>query len=506
MVNVLPTLDSFITIAEKELRKENRKVVIPMWCEIISDLQTPVLAFYKLCKEDQYAFLLESVDGGETLGRYSVIGFNPLYTLKTLHDKTIITNMFTKEVEEASADPYEAVKQLMKEVDLVDEDRPYFSGGAIGYFSFDSVRHIEPVLNNQYAQVEKCDTFPEAFYIVAHDIVVFDHVKQKIYILNNVVIDENSALEEVYAKTKENIKNTVLKLESPIAAPVLRLNDNPKPLTPSSNFTKEEWNDIINKAIDYIKAGDIFQVVLSQRFELKKPDVDNFMIYRALRSVNPSPYMYYLNFDTFQIVGSSPEMLVKCSKEKKVNTHPIAGTRKRGKNAEEDRYLAEDLLADPKERAEHIMLVDLARNDLGRVCDYGSVQLARFMEIEKYSHVMHIVSDVTGQLKEEANILDTLKACFPAGTLSGAPKVRAMEIIYELENASRGPYGGCVGFIGFNNELNTAITIRTFLIRENKLFVQAGAGIVADSQPDKEYEECVNKANALVKTISLLMS
>lgn len=506
MVKFSPAFEEFKAIANEKVSREKQKVIIPIWSELVADLETPVSLFYKVCKNEDHSFLLESVDGGETLGRYSVLGARPLYILKATNEEVKVYNTLTGEVSKANNDPYEALRDILNEYSLVEAGCPYFSGGAVGYFAYDSVRYIEPKLKKLFDNIEHCESFPGAYFMIADTTLIFDHVKHKIFIVKNVFVDENKDFEILYKNATEQIQSIIAKIETPCAAPVLALNSNNKNIQVKSNFTKERWVEAVKKAIEYIKAGDIFQVVLSQRFELEKPDVDNFTIYRTLRSVNPSPYMYYLQFKDFQIVGSSPEMLVKCTPDGTVNTHPIAGTRKRGSSKEDDLELARDMMDDPKERAEHLMLVDLGRNDLGKVCQFGSVKMAKFMVVEYYSHVMHIVSDVTGKLKEGISIIDLLKACFPAGTLSGAPKVRAMEIIYELEKTARGPYGGCVGYIGFNKEMNTAITIRTMLIKDNKLFVQAGAGIVADSVPEKEYDETLNKANALIQTMNLLSS
>lgn len=504
MVNLSPTFKEFKAIAEEKVSKGKQKVIIPIWCGLVADLETPVSLFQKVCKDEEHSFLLESVDGGETLGRYSVLGSRPHYILKASNEDVKVYNTLTGEITTAQNDPYEALRDILNEYNLVEAGCPYFSGGAVGYFAYDSVRYIEPKLKKYFKNIEHCESFPGAYFMIADTTLIFDHVKHKIFIVKNVFVDENKDFEILYKNATEQINGIIEKIKKPCTAPVLTLEESKKQVKVKSNVSKEDWVKSVKKAIEYIKAGDIFQVVLSQRFELEKPDVDNFTIYRALRSVNPSPYMYYLQFKDFEIIGSSPEMLVKCTPEGVVNTHPIAGTKKRGKNKQEDQLLADEMINDPKERAEHIMLVDLGRNDLGRVCKYGSVKMAKFMVIEYYSHVMHIVSDVTGKLKEGISIIDLLKACFPAGTLSGAPKVRAMEIIYELEKTARGPYGGCVGYIGFNKEMNTAITIRTMLIKDDKLFVQAGAGIVADSDPEKEYDECVNKANALIQTMNLL--
>ncbi|NLF82933.1 MAG: anthranilate synthase component I, partial [Candidatus Gastranaerophilales bacterium] len=329
----------------------------------------------------------------------------------------------------------------------------------------------------------------------------FDHVKHKIYVINNMLVDNENSIDTLYEAAKTKINAVLQSLSSAHSLAPLYMNSNEVHVGVESNITREEWDTAILKAKEYIKAGDIFQVVLSQRFCVDRGDIDKFTIYRALRSINPSPYLYYLDFDEFSIIGSSPEALVKCDKEGNITTRPIAGTRKRGSSPETDDKLRKELLADEKERAEHIMLVDLARNDIGRVSKYGTVKVERLMDVEFFSHVMHIVSDVSGKLKGGFDSVDLIKACFPAGTVSGAPKVRAMEIIYELEKSARGPYAGCIGFLGFNNEINVAITLRTMLVRGDKVFIQAGGGIVADSEPEFEYRESQNKAAALVQAV-----
>lgn len=504
MLKIHPSFEEFKQTAQSKLSSHKPKVIIPIWSELISDLESPVLLFYKVCKNEDHSFLLESADGGERFGRYSILGCKPIYIIKSDSQGTKFYNMLTGEVIQKGLNPYDALRDFLSEYDLVGDGNPYFSGGLVGYISYDSVRHIEPILEDFYTKIEHCDSFPETYFMVADTTIVFDHVKHRIYLINNVFVDQNRDLEIIYKNAVEKLNNIFNKIITPCATPILELNEIPKSTEIKSNFTKDQWINLVKTAKEYIVSGDIFQVVLSQRYEITKPPIDNFMIYRTLRSLNPSPYMYYFQFKDFSIIGSSPEMLVKCTPDGTVNTHPIAGTRQRGKTAEEDLKLAEELINDPKERAEHLMLVDLGRNDLSKVCQYGSVKMARFMEIERYSHVMHLVSDVTGKLNDVTDIIQLLMACFPAGTLSGAPKVRAMEIIYELEKAARGPYGGCVGYIGFNNELNTAITIRTMLVKGDKLFVQAGAGIVADSDPQLEFIECYNKAKALIQTIDLL--
>jgi len=504
MFNIKPTLQE---IKEKLVDKSG-KILVPVWTEIIADLETPVSAYNKVCpqnilKEKKYGFLLESVEGGESFGRYSFIGIDPLFILKSEDNKSVICDFLeNKPIMEAS-DPYELFKSFFKEFSVMEFDIPSLSG-AVGYFGFDTIRYIEPKLLKSYEKIEKCQSFPDAYFMISGNTLAFDHVNHKIYIISNMLVEDITNLEESYNKAAEKIREILDELSLNHNLQPLSLSLEPNNEKVSSNISKEEWIEAINFAKEHIVAGDIFQVVLSQRFQINKGNLDNFTIYRALRSINPSPYMYFLNFDDFQIIGSSPEALVKCSKDKIVSTRPIAGTRKRGNTQERDKDLENELLADPKERAEHVMLVDLARNDIGRVCEYGSVKVDRFMEVERFSHVMHIVSDISGKLRDEFSSIDLLKACFPAGTVSGAPKVRAMEIIYDLEKSARGPYGGCIGYLGFNDEVNVAITLRTMLIKDNNIFIQAGGGIVADSDPELEYLESQNKAAALVQAVKQL--
>jgi len=499
MSKIKPSLQE---IKEKLVGKTG-KIIVPIWTEIIADLETPVSAYNKVCKEKKYGFLLESAEGGESFGRYSFIGIDPLFILKSENNKSVICDFLeNKPIMEAS-DPYELFKAFFKEFSVLEFDIPSLSG-AVGYFGFDTIRYIEPKLITSYEKIEKCQSFPDAYFMISGNTLAFDHVNHKIYIISNMVVEDIAYLEESYNKAAKKVGEILENLSLNHNLQPLSLSLEPNNEEVSSNISKNEWIEAINSAKEHIAAGDIFQVVLSQRFCIDKGNLDNFTIYRALRSINPSPYMYFLNFDDFQIVGSSPEALVKCSRDKIVSTRPIAGTRKRGNTFERDKELEEELLADPKERAEHVMLVDLARNDIGRVCEYGSVKVDRFMEIERFSHVMHIVSDVSGKLRDEFCSIDLLKACFPAGTVSGAPKVRAMEIIYNLEKSARGPYAGCIGYLGFNNEVNVAITLRTMLIKDNNIFIQAGGGIVADSDPELEYLESQNKAAALVQAIKQL--
>lgn len=498
MQEIKPSIDELKNLVAET---ENESFV-SIWAEIIADLETPVSAYHKVSKESKYSFLLESVEGGENFGRYSFIGFDPVFILKTEKDVSAVLDS-SGDIKDTSEDPYELFKKFLAKYSVVNPDLP-FSPGAVGYFGYDTIRFIEPTLKKSYENIEECTTFPDAYFMVPGIVLVFDHVKHKIYVINNVLVDKTSDLSRIYEDSKEKINLVISKLSTPHNLVPLTLSSKEINKKVDSNISKEEWIDIVNKAKEHIKAGDIFQIVLSQRFCIEKENLDSFTIYRALRSINPSPYLYYLNFGGFQIVGSSPEILVKCSPEGDAQVRPIAGTRRRGFNKQRDEELALEMLNDPKERAEHIMLVDLGRNDLGRVCEYGSVKVDRLMEVEKYSHVQHIVSNVTGKLKPDNDSIELIKACFPAGTVSGAPKIRAMEIIYNLEKSARGPYAGCIGYLGFNNEVNTAITIRTMLVRDNKIFIQAGAGIVADSDPELEYLETQNKAAALVQTIERL--
>ncbi len=480
MIKINPEINEI----KQKLYSSGKKTFVPLWAEFIADLETPVSAYNKIAAGEKYSYLLESVEGGESMGRYSFIGFDPAFIIKS---------------DEVNS-PYDVLDNFLNEYEVLDFNVPLLPG-AVGYFGFDTIRFIEPKLQKSYEDIEKCESFPDAYFMAGGMLIAFDHVKHKIYVIDNILFNTGDDIEALYKKAGQKISEVVEKFSAPHSLEPFHLRVEEQTTGISSNISREEWDKAILKAKEYIEAGDIFQVVLSQRFCVDKTGVDDFTIYRALRSINPSPYLYYLDFNEFKVIGSSPEALVKCSKERTITTRPIAGTRKRGETPDEDNALAEELINDPKERAEHVMLVDLARNDIGRVSEYGTVKVDRFMAIERFSHVMHIVSDVSGKLKDNYTSIDLLKACFPAGTVSGAPKVRAMEIIYELEKAARGPYAGCIGYIGLNNELNVAITLRTMLIRGDNVFVQAGGGIVADSQPDFEFRESQNKAAALIQAV-----
>jgi len=505
MLNIKPTLAEI----QEKLNEKTSKTIISVYAEIIADLETPVSAYDKVCKNKSYSFLLESAEGGESFGRYSFIGIDPLFILKSSEESSAIYRFLQNSSQLESVpiktepDPYKLLDNFLKEYSAPDFNVPFLPG-AVGYFGFDTIRFIEPKLKESYKKIEKCESFPDAYFMISGNSLAFDHVKHKIYVISNIVADNSSDLENAYNNAKNQIEKIIKDLSAAHNLEQLSLTPKPENSGVSSNISRDEWEKDLDAAKEHIKSGDIFQVVLSQRFRIDKEDIDNLSIYRALRSINPSPYMYYLNFNDFTVVGSSPEALVKCSKDKTVSTRPIAGTRRRGMSPERDKEMEDELINDPKERAEHVMLVDLARNDLGRVCEYGTVKVNRFMAIERFSHVMHIVSDVSGKLKEDLSSIDLLRACFPAGTVSGAPKVRAMEIIYDLEKSARGPYGGCIGYFGFDNRMNAAITLRTMLIRDNNIFIQAGGGIVADSDANLEYLESQNKAAALVQAVNAL--
>lgn len=465
--------------------------LLPVYREIPVDMETPISVFLKVCGDQKENFLLESVEGGESLARFSFIGLNPFVKFTYRHGQGVIREGKKERVVKGA--PLQILKGIMESYKAPQlTDLPRFYGGAVGYLGYDLVHYTEelPYLAQDDLQIPDCS------FLIAEVVLIFDHVRHTLKIVVNTRPGANPAA--AYRRAEQQINKVVSKLKKRVAfsQPVTVTVDNP---AFNSNLSREEYKAMVEKAKTYIRSGDIFQVVLSQRFSLplNRPP---FEIYRSLRSVNPAPYLYYLNFSDMVIVGSSPEMLVRVE-DGNAETRPIAGTRPRGRNLVEDREYELELLADNKEKAEHLMLVDLGRNDLGRVCQYGSIRLNRFMEVERYSQVMHLVSEVRGHLEANKNTYDALEACFPAGTLSGAPKIRAMEIIEELEPARRGVYGGAIGYFGFTGNLDTCITIRTVLIKDNQAYVQAGAGIVADSDPEREYQETYNKAKALLKIL-----
>ena len=434
--------------------------LIPVYKEVIADMETPVSAYQKIACPN--SFLLESVEGGENLARYSFLGHGDIVDLETL-------NQFKP---------------------VIFPELPRFHGGIVGYFSYDYIRQIEQIPDNNPDQLE----LPETQFIFAKNLLAFDHVKHKILIIANAHV--NGDIDAAYNQAIEDIQILEAKLLEEIKPTTISIDYDTIPNF-QSNFTKPEYCRVVEKAKEYIKAGDIFQVVPSQRFATDIKD-SPFDIYRKLRIINPSPYMFFFNFENFQLAGSSPEILVRLEGNT-ATVRPIAGTRPRGDNPEEDLALEQDLLQDEKEKAEHVMLLDLGRNDLGRVCEYDTIHPTEFMIIERYSHVMHLVSNVEGKLQDGKTALDLFRACFPAGTVSGAPKIRAMEIIDEVEPVRRCAYAGSVGYFDFAGNMDTCITIRTIVMKDGKAYIQAGGGIVADSVPETEYEETVNKAKAMMR-------
>lgn len=480
-------------------KKAKQGNLIPVYGEVSADLDTPVSAYLKVCQPHPYSFLLESVEGGERTARYSFLGCNPFRIFESKGKTFKIFDSKGKVYKQGeTTDPLLELQNLLSSFRPVhDKNLPRFSGGAVGFFAYDMVRHFEKLPDDRPDDLR----LPDCVFMITDSLLIFDHLKHTIKVLSNALVESSAPLAYKKAQLKVMRKVHLLSgLEKIKQAERARLTEH-KPSALKSNFTKKQYYEAVLKAKEYIRAGDIIQVVPSQRFE-RAVNSSPLSIYRALRSVNPSPYLYFLKFPSLQIIGSSPEMLVRVE-GKEVDTRPIAGTRRRGVNEQEDRELADELMKDEKERAEHLMLVDLGRNDLGRVCDPGSVKLTEFMAVEKYSHVMHLVSNVHGALKHGKTAFDVIRACFPAGTVSGAPKIRAMEIIEELEPAKRGIYAGAVGYFDFSGNMDTAIAIRTIVLKGKTAYVQAGGGIVADSVPKKEYQETVNKAKALLKAIEI---
>lgn len=467
--------------------------LVPVFYEILSDTVTPIRIYKALSENEENAFILESVDNKEKWGRYSFIGVNPKLEVKiTKHMAEVISKDDT--VNEIIDNPVQFLSKIMEEYKTPRlKNKPNLTGGLVGYFGYDTVRYMEKKLVNvpeDDLKMPDCDLF------MYDELVAFDHLSNKIIVIIN--IDMQDDIERQYYDAEERAKNIIAKIEnySPKATEK-ELPDTDYKV--KSNVTKEEYMANVEKAKDYIVNGDIFQVVLSQRFEIDNPP-ESFDVYRMLRATNPSPYLYFFKNKKYEIAGASPEMLVNVT-DRIVTTKPIAGTIGRGVTEEEDKAFERQLNSDPKERAEHTMLVDLGRNDVGKVSKFGSVEVTSFMQTERYSKVMHLVSDVQGTLRDDKNAIDALLAVLPAGTLSGAPKVRAMEIIDEMENKKRGLYGGTVGYLGFDGNIDTCIAIRTVLFRNNKAYVQAGAGIVADSVPEKEFVETQNKALAVINAI-----
>ena len=479
----------------KEFKKKARHAnLIPVYREVRADTETPVSVYLKL-KSGKYSFLLESAEGEEKIGRYSFIGISPTFIFSSFGRQVTILREGRVIRDQNEPNPLHALKRFLRRFKIAgDSSLPRFIGGAVGYLSYDMVRFMEDIPELAVNDL----SLPDSVFVITRQVIIFDHLKHTMKIV--VLVEPHGDIEKRYKEAVSLIEKTISRIRKSIPIHP-RTKGIGRRVNWDSNFTRKEFMKAVEKVKEYIRAGDIVQAVISQRYkaDVKIPP---FQIYRALRHINPSPFMYYLDFGRTKLIGASPEVMLR-REGNTVEVRPIAGTRRRGKTEEEDNLLAKELLADPKERAEHIMLVDLGRNDLGRVSSYGSVQVNSLMSIERYSHVMHIVSDVVGKLAKDKDEFDALAACFPAGTVSGAPKIRAMEIIEELEPARRGPYAGAVGYFSFTGNLDTCITIRTIVIKDDQAYIQAGAGIVADSDPAFEYEETKNKARAMMEAVKM---
>ena len=481
------------------LAKAKPGALVPVWRELLADQETPVSAYERLRRHFAGAptFLLESVEGGEHIARYSFLGGAPRCLFRSFGRRVELDYSDGRHEVKEDVDALETLRGIMaKFTPVPDPALPRFFGGAVGYIGYDAISQFEPRVPLSKGPGLG---WPDIAMGITDTILIFDHTRHTLKVVANVHVETDAGA--AYDAAVGRIDALCKALTLPLPHQLLDVNDRPAPAVAKSNLTPAGFADSVNKAKEYIRAGDIIQVVLSQRFEVDHVG-DPLDVYRALRCVNPSPYMYCLEFGDRSVVGSSPEIHVRCE-ERRVEVRPIAGTRPRSPDPVADRQLGEELMADPKERAEHIMLVDLGRNDLGRVCRYGTVGVPELMVIERYSHVMHIVSDVIGELDPAHDAYDVMRATFPAGTVSGAPKIRAMEIIGELENTQRGPYAGAVGYFSFDGNLDSCITIRTVLLAGGKAYIQAGAGIVADSDPQKEFEETQNKARAMLAALSL---
>jgi len=486
---IKPSFEEFCAYAEKGN-------LIPIYKELLADMETPVSVFNRVV-DSEYAFLLESVEGGERWGRYSFIGVDPYAIYVAEEGKaTLIRDGETQELHSGeSGNTLNALRELLDATHPVEmPGLPRFYGGAVGYLSYEMVNEFE-----RLPEPKTASDWPDSCMMLSDQMVIFDNVRHTMKTVVCVRPEHYDSLETAYADGKRRVGKLVERLQKP--SPKTWLPERGVEMDMSSNMTRDEFVEMVEKAKQYIVDGDIIQAVLSQRFSAELP-VLPIHVYRALRLVNPSPYTFFLKFGYRMLVGSSPEVMVRLTGQK-MEVRPIAGTRPRGATEQEDRQLADELLADEKEKAEHIMLVDLGRNDLGRLAVPGSVQVRDFMTIERYSHVMHIVSHVQALLEDGYDAFDVIRATFPAGTLSGAPKVRAMEIIHELEPERRGPYGGAVGYIGYDGNMDLCITIRTLQILGDQLSIQAGAGIVYDSDPQTEYEETHHKARAVVRALEL---
>lgn len=485
-----PTFKEFCQLAK-------RGNLIPVYQELLMDLETP-LSFFKRLERDRYAFLLESVEGSERWARYSFLGTRPERVFKARGDQVEIIE-HGKSKRFTAAAPLKALEELLKGCKPVTVPGvPPFFGGALGYVAYDAVAQLHDVPSNKE---DPLDT-PEIFFLFVQTLIAFDNLKHTIKVIDNVRVDPNTNLREAYKGASARIQKVISTLQKkPRGIESRDVAGGAGKVKFRSNLSPAMFKQAVERAKEYIRAGDIIQAVLCQRLETETQS-DPFEIYRALRFINPSPYMYYLELEELRIIGSSPETMVRLTGDT-IELRPIAGTRRRGTTPEEERALEGELLADPKERAEHIMLVDLGRNDVGRVAKIGTVEVNEFMAIEHYSHVIHIVSNVRGQLAPDKNAFDLFVSAFPAGTVSGAPKIRAMQIIGELEPQKRGLYAGAIGYFGYNGNLDTCIVIRTIVMKGKKAFINAGAGIVADSDPELEYQETLNKARGMLKAIEL---
>ena len=501
-----PTQEEFVKLA-------TQGNLIPVTRRLLADFETPLSAYQKIRGQGE-SFLFESVEGGEHLGRFSFVGCNPVAVIRQtgqrieyfeggkLVEKFVIPREPNPDCSQCVKDGLEVVERVLRKyrpVTLPSLTR--FTGGAVGFIGYEFIHDIEPIVPRP--PHDELQT-PALYFLIADELLIFDRVAQTLTVLVNAILDQAANPAEAYENAIAEIERIVSLLEQPTENVPVTLPQEVPAVPFQSNVAKDKFLANVLKSKEYITAGDIIQVVGSQRFstQVKAAPLD---IYRAARSINPSPYMFLLELDGFSLVGASPEIHVRCE-DRRVEIRPIAGTRPRGRTPEQDLENEKDLLADPKERAEHVMLVDLARNDIGRVCDFGSVEVKDLMIIERYSHVMHIVSQVEGRLAADKTPFDLMRATFPAGTLSGAPKIRAMQIISELEQTTRGPYGGCVGYFSFNGNLDCCITIRTALIKDGIAYVQAGGGWVNDSIPEAEFQETVNKSKAMLKAVALAES
>jgi len=472
--------------------------VVPVYAQLAADFETPVSAFLKM-RDGRHAFLFESAESTDASGRWSIVGSQPKWVFVSKGDQVTITRGASVESRKREGDVLDEVERLMESYRPVSHgDAPPFFGGAVGYVGYDAVRQFEPAVSES---PEDDLGLPESIFFLADTLVVFDHKLRRLLVVSNALLDEHDSPEEAYAVARGRIEETISLLDRPLHVSALNGLAEIDAPEPRSNTTREEYEEMVLQAQEFIKAGDAFQVVPSQRFEadFEGEPID---LYRALRHINPSPYMFVYETPDFSLVGSSPEVHVRAI-DGRIDIRPIAGTRWRGKTKEEDDALAADLLADEKECAEHVMLIDLARNDVGRISEHGSVSVDDQMIVERYSHVMHIVSNVSGRLASGHSSYDVLRSTFPAGTVSGAPKIRAMQIINGLEKAKRGSYSGAVGYFGWDGNHDSCIALRTCLVKDGKVYIQAGAGVVADSVPSYEYNETVNKAAAMMRAVGL---